>query len=58
MAGKQLGFSDYKPTAATKQIKRETFFSEMLVVVLSAALIVLIKFYYPKEGEAGGRPPR
>jgi len=57
MGGKQLGFSDYEITTAKKQTKRETFLSEMEVVVPWQALIELIEPHYPKANKKGGRPP-
>ena len=51
MGGKQLGFSDCELTTATKQTKRETFLSEMEVVVPWQALIDLIEPHYPKTSK-------
>ena len=42
MGGRQLCFSDYKPTTTKNLTKREKFLSEMEVVVPWAALIALI----------------
>ena len=39
MGGKQLGFSDYEPTTAKKQTKREKFLSRSLLKNQSCAKI-------------------
>ncbi len=53
MGGKQLGFSDYELTTAKKQTKRETFLSEMEVLVPRQALIALIEPLDPKARQEG-----
>jgi IS5 family transposase len=57
MGGKELGPSDYELTTTKRQTKRETFLSEIEVVVSWQALIALIEPHSPKASKSGGRPP-
>ena len=57
MGGKQLGFSDYELTTATKQTKRKKLLSEVEVVVPWQPLLALIEPHYPKTSKKGCRPP-
>ena len=57
MGGKQLGFSDYEPTTAKKQTKREKSLAEKEAVVPWQALIELIDPHYLKISKKGDQPP-
>ena len=57
MGWKQLGFSDYKITNAKKLIKRESFLSEMVLVVPLQPLLDWIVPHYPKTSKKVCSPP-
>ena len=57
ISGKQLGFSDYEPTAARKQTKPGEFLATIGTVDPWDALIALSEPHYPKTTKKGRRPP-
>ena len=57
IGGKQLGFTDYEQTTATKHAKCEKFLDEMKQVVPWQALLPLIEPVYPKASSRVGCPP-